>query len=887
MRRIITGAIIALLVTLTAGISYHYYQRYRVILSDPFNAIPTNSALIFECQSGSAAAKELESTGFWENWSGNTRLTSLSNIFHFADSVSQTNPAYKKAWTSKPLYLSWHLAGSSGAGWLSAMSIPLGFTYQEFAEQIGALFPGRQFSERTYEEVTIYEDEKDGRPICYAISKGVLLLSESPVLLEDAIRQSRKGTPLKKDRLFSKLVGATNPSVIRIYLNSIGLRDLLESAWNPDKNAVLEFASRMVRWSGLQVRILKDEIRLGGVSASAEGVDWMNMFRGSQPQPIEAVSILPERTAFLLWMGSERMEKILALFRTDQDIFPNGRSQQELRANLMQAYGEDLANAFEGAVGSEAGLAITEAAGTDLTNNILVFYRGKKGTDAARLLQGWSKIPGSGISRETYRGKLILSFPDNRWALLTIGNISTSWAQTAVAFVNGYFIVGSRSATLKTLIDDLSEGRQLTTKKGFSENLRRLGNEQNILIYSVSARSKNLISTFFNGQKTASANWQIQDAFIVIRERKDQLFQLEAALTKGVVPEREPSVLWSTQLDTTLHAGPYLLPGDEHAKYYVTAQDKRGDLYLFNESGNLLWKVLIKDTLIGSIHTIDYYKQGKWELLFNTSSRLFLLDRDGRTVANYPLRLPAPASCGLSLIVEPRVAGNKILVPCTNGNVYCYQLNGTPDPDWRSDKPVGSLSTPLQRVQQGKEYFYAALTLSRNICLIDNKGKIVWKSQKNNLKKMVVNTTHTDTSQIFLLDDSGLVYSAGLDGRILLLMDTVNVRDLSLVSDSLETDLVLLTRDSLLTISKAGTTGYSMNFAESPTALYRKCPKELLISYNEDSRTSWIHRYRAANKPGQPLHGLPGPQTENSIIQLVDKITLTDGENLLYFYTLE
>ncbi len=138
MRRIVTGAVIALLVIISAAIGFYYYQRYRVILSDPFNAIPTNAALIIECQTGKAANEELQSTHFWENWGGDPDLLQMRSVLHFSDSVSGTHTAYKKAWSTQPLYLSLHLTGSAGAGWLAAMNIPLGFSYKEVAGQVSA-----------------------------------------------------------------------------------------------------------------------------------------------------------------------------------------------------------------------------------------------------------------------------------------------------------------------------------------------------------------------------------------------------------------------------------------------------------------------------------------------------------------------------------------------------------------------------------------------------------------------------------------------------------------------------------------------------------------------------------------------------------------------------
>ena len=117
----------------------------------------------------------------------------------------------------------------------------------------------------------------------------------------------------------------------------------------------------------------------------------------------------------------------------------------------------------------------------------------------------------------------------------------------------------------------------------------------------------------------------------------------------------------------------------------------------FNESGKLLWKVLVNDTLLGTLHTVDYYRQGSWQLLFNTKSRLFILDREGKREANYPIRLLASATGSLSLI--NRLGTYRSGYPDTlqqRQQFTHYRLNGIPDPDWNSDRPAGNFSLPCR-----------------------------------------------------------------------------------------------------------------------------------------------------------------------------------------------
>lgn len=887
MRRIVTGAVIALLVIISAAIGFYYYQRYRVILSDPFNAIPTNAALIIECQTGKAANEELQSTHFWENWGGDPDLLQMRSVLHFSDSVSGTHTAYKKAWSTQPLYLSLHLTGSAGAGWLAAMNIPLGFSYKEVAGQVSEYFADREFEEREYEDVIIYESGHTTSPVCFAISKGVFLLSESPVLLEDAIRQSRNGTPLRKVRIFNQVAGATNKSAIRLYINSIGARDLLSSNWNTEQNEVLELASRLGRWSGLQLRILKEEIRLEGVCGSVDPSDWITAFQNSQPQRFNMAAALPDRTAFLLWIGSDQLQTIRSRFRQDLNIYPAARLMESERDALIQACQRDLAAEFDGMTGSEAGLAITEPAGSDFTNNLLVLLRSMRPSETERMLEQWSKIRNSGIRKESYRGKTILTFPDHRWALLTLGNVSASWTQSALTFVNGYFVCAAQAASLKTLLDDLADGKRLDAKTGFTQHLRRLGNDQHLFVYASANRSQNLLPAFLNKYSKPTRATHLQDVFITARLRSDRLLQLQAALTTGGTPEREPAVVWSTQLDTTLHAGPFLLPGDENGRCYVGAQDKSGRLYLFNESGKLLWKVLVNDTLLGTLHTVDYYRQGSWQLLFNTKSRLFILDREGKRVANYPIRLPASATGSLSLINRPGHTDPGILIPCSNGTVYHYRLNGIPDPDWNSDRPAGNFSLPLQAATTSAANTLIALSDDGKFKQFDLRGKATTIIGGRSLGKFQLWHTSPTSEVIVQRNADGRLELLDFSGTLLPAPDSSYVTDFCLLTDSLNSQLLVIRNDSLFSYAGDGTRSFRGVSPVSGLRCSSGPASALFALFSNDAKKTWVYRGSGPASAGYPVNGIPGKEVDGFQLFHEDKMVLTDGETLLYLYTLE
>ena len=72
----------------------------------------------------------------------------------------------------------------------------------------------------------------------------------------------------------------------------------------------------------------------------------------------------------------------------------------------------------------------------------------------------------------------------------------------------------------------------------------------------------------------------------------------------------------------------------------VVVQDSDNVLYLFSNTGKLYWKKQLTGKIIGRIHEVDLYKNKRWQLAFRTSDRLMVLDRNGKIVKPFNIKLP-------------------------------------------------------------------------------------------------------------------------------------------------------------------------------------------------------------------------------------------------------
>ena len=99
------------------------------------------------------------------------------------------------------------------------------------------------------------------------------------------------------------------------------------------------------------------------------------------------------------------------------------------------------------------------------------------------------------------------------------------------------------------------------------------------------------------------------------------------------------NALANFSLQAPLASNPQWLKNHRTKSMDVAVQDTKNQLYLFSNKGNLYWKKDIKEPIIGPILQVDLYKNKKWQMAFRTQNYLYVLDRNGKEVKPFKLKL--------------------------------------------------------------------------------------------------------------------------------------------------------------------------------------------------------------------------------------------------------
>jgi hypothetical protein len=136
-----------------------------------------------------------------------------------------------------------------------------------------------------------------------------------------------------------------------------------------------------------------------------------------------------------------------------------------------------------------------------------------------------------------------------------------------------------------------------------------------------------------------------------------------------------------------------------------------------------LWKVPLKEKINGTIYMIDFYGNGKYQLLFSGKNNLHLLDRNGNYVARYPVRLRSPATNSLALFDYDNNNTYRIVIAGEDKLVYSYDKAGSAVKGWEPFRTAGYVTAEAGFYKvSGKDYIVVADESS--IYFMDRSGKV-------------------------------------------------------------------------------------------------------------------------------------------------------------------
>ena len=232
-------------------------------------------------------------------------------------------------------------------------------------------------------------------------------------------------------------------------------------------------------------------------------------------------------------------------------------------------------------------------------------------------------------------------------------------------------------------------------------------------------------------------------------------------------PREESTTEWETLLDSIAAIKPFFFTNHITGAREIFIQDLKNNAYLINAAGRILWKVPLREKITSSVFMIDYFRNGKYQLLFSGENYLHLLDRNGNYVERYPVKLRSPATNSLALFDYDNNRNYRLLIAGQDKMIYAYDKSGSIVKGWKPFRTNGTVVSEISWFRvSGKDYLVIADETS--LYFIDRQGntRLTLKEPVTKARGSSIRLTPGTVPSIVCSAPDGTVQHIYFDGSV-------------------------------------------------------------------------------------------------------------------------
>ena len=695
----ITAAVFLLIIIIVVFFYLRRNQPYDA--NEPMNAVTDDAALVVQVNQPALVmnllsrevtfASALSDFDFWQ---------AIQAVVAWTDSSAIMKQPVAKGLLQRPFTISLHPDTADAVSWLLNLSVKNPSEALQLSNAVEeAIGHSVSFNGRTE---TLQATVDLPLNLYYCFQDGILSVSPSAAIIEK-VRKATSSERIIADASFEKIRKTSlNEQPVSVYFNFRKLPEVTRQLYS----GVSE--DQWTVWAELDMDIREASVYMNGFSFSPADTLFSSLFNGVEPMRSNVADVIPSSAKMLMsYNMSPRFKDNLAGFKSSEGY-------RKVANGFVKRHGVSFPQMFLPVIDREAALAYTVSESAGQYHKLLVFSTPGQ-TEAMAVLQKMMTDNKRSVA-ETF---WITLDDDTRFPVYEMpeATVMRNYFQVIFpevpsvyfSFYQNYLVFAdSRNAIHEFLYANVLK-KNLATHPYYSSFVENFGFNDNFFLFVEIPHIFNLIKKHldkkaFPTEKQITALTEFYGAGLQLSQTNDLLY---TTIFANYAPyrDKEPRTIWQSRLDTVILGKPVLVDNHVSGNKEIMVQDAKNNLYLINNMGRILWKKPLDEPIMSDIYQIDYYKNNKLQYLFNTATRLYLLDRNGNHVARYPISLPAQATNGLAVFDYLNDKNYRIFVALADNHIYLYDKTGNRNPGWDAPKSEGIVTLPLQHfVSQGRDY---------------------------------------------------------------------------------------------------------------------------------------------------------------------------------------
>jgi len=910
MRRRTGIILVALFAAALAVAAYLIRRDKQVVVVDPWVAVPSDAFMVLETPDFPELLTRItDPAGVTARLSGLSWAASLMDAASAVDSVTGGREV-REMLSNRRVVISFHAGEQGGVTPLAVIGTGTSVTPRRLSSLLSAsgasVTDARDLGGTRRYSVTYGRGSKV-KVMHLALTSGIVMATPSESILSAALDNKSAGSDIRHQQGVSPVVMASGKDADNIFILFRNLPPFLRPFIPPDNVSVVATAAIA---AGGDIAATEEGLFISGFLTTSGTGTGADMVREVPPAESGVHELLPVGTY--------------------------GYTTVMRRASLRGETASDAASV----TASDLALILSPFTGTEVTGAIVPAGRERERVRIFRMTDRQSaervlrqrlteKYRSMGLGENHFLAsagnadgeeRVLYKMPFPGVASILSGESSRRADDIWVTFERSYMIFSASPNALAAIIRESGRENTLINDPEFRQMEKTMPTKSSWIFYSSGTELRELISSFLTPEAAAGisegslagiagvglsltpSNEMIYAALSVryrdSREHRGEPSQGRVATVAAGTDAEAPSgmkLLWRAKLDAPAAVKPFLFTNHNTGATEIFIQDEKNNIYLISASGKILWKAPVRERITGDIFMIDYYRNGKNQLLFSGKDYLHLIDRNGNYVDKYPVKMRSPASGPLAVFDYENNKDYRLCIAGEDRKIYIYDRAGSPVRGWNLFTTRGRVTDPVRFFRvRGKDYLIAAD--DQDVYVLDRTGNIRVAHQEP-LRK-------AGGSAIRLAggDDNALIFTAP-DGTVVRLSfdGTVSRQSAGTVSERHSADftdlngdgtaeIIMLDGGSLRILGSDGTTVSSHDLGSEDLkgpAIFTTGSSDRRIGVY-DAAGEMIHLF---GKTGSSVSGFPMKAGEYyNIGRVVNKSTwsllITDSETYLYNYEL-
>jgi hypothetical protein len=697
-----------------AVLSALFYQHYIKSGIKPLHhAIPNSSILFIESENWNslyASVNELPAySELNKNPSFKTELTNLYKI----DSLLQQDAELFNMINGDKTALSMHAVGKR-IFWFAVIQT------KNIPKKLDAIIAilnkqNLKVSKRLFEKHQVLDAyQTDGSSVLSVSSFGdFLFLSSQGRLVEDAIRKLKYNLVNDWKSINKPYNITTGKSDHNIYVNYANLQQLFSAITIDSLNAASNYFSTFASWSVFQPETENKGISFTGATYTDDSVfQFLDVLNNQRPVSADKMfAYLPSNTAFYQHIGIQDYAQYKSDLNEFNDFHLKTDSIQQYVNEIKQKSGfnlDDLAVFF----GENHFLIVSEFNQGDVKSHASAIIQIVKPEQCIQTINQFATKANSGLSDTfvteiVHTGKPIYYIHAGKLPAYYFGSAFNIIEHPYVALYDEALIMSNTLSELKSIIDRLNNKDNMESDQSFVQVIRKQKVLSNYSVYVNTSKAYQIPYPYYEPGMLSMMNIHMGEMkklthlHVQYASANDKTFYTGMYLAYDNAFEEDTRMIWTYQLDTTARKAPELVTLGSTKGVFV--QDVLNQCYLFDESGNLKWKVKLNQAIISEVTLVNLPPTNTKGYLFNTSESVYLLNENGNNLQGYPVRLPGKTRFGLSLIDWYGDSTYEYYLVLDNKRIAGYQLSGRILPSWTAKPIADSASCAISFIHSQPE----------------------------------------------------------------------------------------------------------------------------------------------------------------------------------------